>query len=192
MPTFSIDTESVLGISHSGEVTAEGTGTVELTDGEVKQLIELIRENGGESDVKELELQEKYPAIYSKLEDAFREAAWHAEYIHWVNEGYENGWYELSTDEIEEKLDEYGFHFEYNPDDFIYEDEEEIDEDALEEAKSDAISEWVDEYRSHLNDYEGALFLAEVFELEPNDSVFNLDYSVEIPHGIIELAKGEQ
>ena len=48
MPYFTIDFETVLGISHSGEVTAEGEGTVELTDEEVQQLIDLIRENGGE------------------------------------------------------------------------------------------------------------------------------------------------
>ena len=52
MPSFSIDTESLLGISHSGEVTIKGTGTVELTDGQVRNLIDLIRKNGGVTDVK--------------------------------------------------------------------------------------------------------------------------------------------
>ena len=59
MLTFSTDTEISLGISHSGEVTADGTGTVELTDEEVQQLIDLIRENGGETNVEILELEEK-------------------------------------------------------------------------------------------------------------------------------------
>ena len=191
MPTFPIDTESVLGISHSGEVTAEGEGTVELTDEEVQQLIDLIRENGGETDVEKLELEEKYPEIYSKLDEAYREVARHAEYIHWVNEGYDNGWYDLSVDESSERCEEFGFHFEYNPDDFCDEDGE-IDEDALEEAKSDALDEWVDEYRGQLNDYEAALFLAEVFDLEPNDAVFDYEYSVDIPQEIINMANADQ
>lgn len=191
MTSFPIGTESILGISHSGEVTAEGEGTVALTDEEVQQLINLIRENGGETDVETLKLEEKYPEIYSKLDDAFREVARHAEYIHWVNEGYDNGWYDLSVDEISERCEELGFHFEYDPDDFCDEDGE-IDEDALEEAKSDALDEWVDEYRSHLSDYDAALFLAEVFDLEPNDAVFDYEYSVEIPQEIIDMANADQ
>lgn len=191
MPIFNVLTNSSLGISHSGEVTAEGEGTVALTDEEVQQLIDLIRENGGETDVEKLNLEEKYPVIYSKLDDAFREVARHAEYIHWVNEGYDNGWYDLSIDEISERCEELGYHFEYDPDDFCDEDGE-LDEDALEEAKSEALDEWVDEYRSNLNDYDAALFLAEVFDLEPNDAVFDFEYSVEIPQEIIDMAKGGQ
>ena len=191
MPFFNVLTNSTLGISHSGEVTAEGEGTVELTDEEVQQLIDLIRENEGETDVDTLELEEKYPEIYSKLDDAFRKVARHAVYIEAVNEGYDNGWYDLSVDEISERCEELGFHFEYNPDDFCDEDGE-IDEDALEEAKSNALDEWVDEYRSHLSDYDAALFLAEVFDLEPNDAVFDYEYSVEIPQEIIDMANADQ
>lgn len=193
MPTFSIYSETVLGISHSGVEATAGEGTVELTDEEVQQIIDLIRENGGETDVEKLKLQEKYPDIYSALDEAYYELARHAEYIHWVNEGYDNGWYELSTDEIIERCEGFGFKFEYNPKDYLLDEEEdEIDEDALEEAKSDALYKWVDEYRSELNDYDQALFLAEAFDLEPNDYAFNMDYAVEIPDEIIAMAKDGQ
>ena len=192
MPIIDIFTNTFLGISHSGNVSVDGEGTVNLTDEEVQQLINLIRENSGETDVEKLELEDKYPAIFEKLDDAYHEIAHSAAYHHFVIEVFENGDYDLSIDEIIENCEKYGFEFEYDPKDFLYDDEEdEIDEDALEEAKSDALYEWVDKYRSHLNDFDDALFLAEVFHIDVYLDAIDIVYSVEIPPEIIEMAKSE-
>ena len=78
MPIFNIFIERSLGFSHSGEVCVSGDGSVELTDEEVKQLIELIREKGGVTDVDELVLEERYPENYKKLDDACYEIASYA------------------------------------------------------------------------------------------------------------------
>ncbi len=191
MPIFSIETETILGISHSGEVTAEGEGTVELTDEEVQQLIDLIRENGGETNVEKLHLEEKYPEIYEMLDEAYRETARQAEYNHWVIEGYENGWYETELEEMVKKCEEkYGFHFEYDPKDYMDEEGTEVDEDLLYDDLQDAFYEWVSKYRGPLDEQEDADFLSDVFCLEPN--VDDVDYDVQIPPAIIKMAKDGQ
>ena len=169
MPIFSIDTETVLGISHSGVEATAGEGTVELTNEEVQQLIDLIRENGGETDVEKLNLEEKYPEIYKILDEAFREVAANAEYDYWVRAGYENCWYEAEAEEIIETCEsKYGFHFEYKPEDFFIEGGTEVEENAVIDAKMEALlDDWIDDYCSEHPDKEIA-FLSDVFHLEPN------------------------
>ena len=191
MPIFSIDTETVLGISHSGVEATAGEGTVELTNEEVQQLIDLIRENGGETDVEKLNLEEKYPEIYKILDEAFREVAANAEYDYWVRAGYENGWYEAEAEEIIETCEsKYGFHFEYKPEDFFIEGGTEVEENAVIDAKMEALlDDWIDDYCSEHPDKEIA-FLSDVFHLEPN--VDDVDYNVEIPPAIIKMAKDGQ
>lgn len=190
MPIFSINTETVLGISHFGVEATTGEGTVELTNEEVQQLIELIRENGGETDVDKIELEDKYPRIYKILDEAFREVAANAEYDYWVRAGYENGWYDVSSEEIIETCEsKYGFHFEYKPEDFFIEGGTEVDEDALIDAKMEALDDWIDDYCSEHPDKKIA-FLSDVFHLEPN--VDDVDYDVEIPPAIIKIAKDGQ
>lgn len=190
MPIFNLFTNILLGISHSGEVSVEGEGTVELTDEEVQQLIDLIRDNGGETDVEKLNLEEKYPEIYERLDEAFRQVASNAEYDYWVRAGYENGWYDVPSEEIIETCEsKYGFHFEYKPEDFFIERETEVDEDALFDAKMEALDDWIDDYCSEHPDKEIA-FLSDVFHLEPD--VDDVDYDVEIPPAIIKMAKDGQ
>ena len=100
MPIFSIECEQSLGMTHfGGEVTAEGESTVDLTDEEVKLLVDLIREKDS-TDVEELELEEKYPKLYGKLDDAYRDMAYRAEEMHWLWEGYNNGYFEYDTEEL--------------------------------------------------------------------------------------------
>ena len=170
---------------------AEGEGTVELSDEEVQQLIDLIRENGGETDVDKLNLQEKYPEIYETLDEAYRETAMQAEYNHWVIEGYENGWYETDLKEMVKKCEEeYGFHFEYDPKDYMDEEGTEVDEDLLYDDLQDAFYEWVSKYRGPLDEQEDAEFLSDVFCLEPE--VDDVDYDVKIPPAIIKMANEGQ
>ena len=188
-----------LGFGHSGEVMVYGQGQVKLTDEEVEQLVSLVRENGGNGDVKAIHLEEKHPDIYRKLDDACQEIAREAEYRHWIIEGYENRYYEKDLDElIEQSEEQYGYHFEYNPKDFIPEEdledaeedgdyEEWVDEDALYEAKSKAFHEWVDDHRKTLDSKAEVSFLAELFELDPD--IRDFDYDVLIPEDIVKMAQ---
>ena len=165
-----------------------GFGEVELTGEEVQQLVNLIKENGGQTDVEALGLEEKYPDIYEKLDDAFRDAAYHAEYCHWVIEGYENGWCDADTDGIIAKCEEdYGFKF--NPEESKDEDsdDEEMDEDYYGNAKLKAFYEWLEEYRRTLDEDEEVAFLADAFCLSPE--IDAVDYEVELPLDIVEMAQ---
>ena len=190
MPVFSYVSDRFIGISHSGPVTADAEGSVELTDTEVTQLVDLIKENGGEYDVKKLDLQNKYPELYDKLDDACRSMAYKAEYDFWVIEGYENGYYDVDTNEVIALCEEkYGFKFEFDEKKFReengYEPDDDI-EDSVDEARCDAFDNWVEEYRCSLDHDEEIEFLSEVFGLEPN--VDDVDYEVEIPDAIVDMA----
>ena len=198
MPVFNIYIEKSMGLSHSGEVCAYGDGDVDLTDEEVKQLVDLIREKGGVTDVEELGLEERYPEIYEKLDQACGDIARSAEYNHWVIAGFENGWYEVDYDEAISKCEEkYGFKFVFNLEKFLedypdYDEEdvkgvEDIDEDDLSDVKTDAFFEWVEEYRGTLDEDAEVSFLSDVFGLEPE--VDDVDYEVEIPVDIVKMAK---
>ena len=69
MGTYDFDCSSFLGMSHCGSVTADGTGSVELTDDEVAALVALMKEKDS-SDVEEIGLKEALPEIYEKLDAA--------------------------------------------------------------------------------------------------------------------------
>lgn len=197
MPTFNIYNEHSLGFTHYGEVRVEGQGTVELTDEEVQKLVDLICENNGCTDIKELKLEERYPDIYETLREAHHDVAYRAEYNHWVIEGYENGYYEIDDEDPIEKCErEYGFQYTFDLEKYVeehgYDPEEvksieDIDEYELEDDKLNAFDNWVEEYRKTLNEDEDADFLAYVFEI--NVEVDNVDYEVEIPNEIVRMAE---
>ena len=87
MPKFDIEVEISLGFSHSGGVYNDGYGEVELTDEEVNQLVNLMKEKDT-SDVEELDLKTVLPEIYQKLDEAYSTAANKAEEEHWLEDGY--------------------------------------------------------------------------------------------------------
>ena len=73
----------------------EARGYVDLEDDQVEQLVALIRENGGETDIEKLDLEEKYPEIFEEIDGACREAASDANYRHWLIEGHLCGYFEI-------------------------------------------------------------------------------------------------
>lgn len=81
---------------------------------------------------------------------------------------------------------EYGFKFEYETEDYL-DDDGNIDEDMLDEAKDDAFYEWVEKYRSGCSEANEVAFLTDVFGLEPE--VDNVYYEVEIPADIVKMAQ---
>ena len=105
MALYSIESEQCLGMSHHGAVTVDGESAVELSDEEVDILVKLIKEKGS-TDIGDLDLEDLYPDIYKKLDEAYYQMAYDAEEMHWLWEGYYNGYYEYDDDELLNILEE--------------------------------------------------------------------------------------
>ena len=194
MALYSIESEQSLGISHSGEVTVNGESTVELSDEEVDILVKLIKENDS-TDVEELDLEDLYPDIYSKLDEAYHDMAYKAEEIHWLREGYDNHYFEYDEDKLMDYCEKnLGFSFEFKPEEYFDEDEledykESPDsyEDEIYEEKNRVFSKWLDDYVNSLSDEEARSFFYDHMDADLN--MDDVDYTVEIPAAIIKKAQ---
>ena len=196
MALYSIESEQCLGMSHHGAVTVNGESAVELSDEEVDILVKLIKEKNS-SDIGDLDLETLHPDIYKKLDEAYYKMAYDAEEMHWLWEGYNNGYYEYDSEKLmnycESELD---FKFEYDVKDYYLDDPEdleegeepEIDEDMLEEDKYDAFSEWLDDYVSGLSDDEARDFFYN--HMNADLDMDYVSYTVGIPQAIIAKAQG--
>lgn len=195
MALYSIESEQCLGMSHSGAVTVNGESAVELSDEEVDILVKLIKEKNS-TDVKDLDLEHLYPDIYEKLRKAYYDMAYRAEEMHWLWEGYENGYFEYDIDELMAycmmNLD---YSFEFNPKEYFdseYDIEEyaydpESFEDDVYEAKCQNFHEWLSDYLSGLSDDEARDFFYNHMDADLN--LDDLEYTVEIPQAIIAKAR---
>lgn len=194
MASYSIESEQFLGMSHSGEVTVNGESTVELSDEEVDILVKLIKENDS-TDVEELDLEDLYPDIYSKLDEAYHDMAYKAEEIHWLREGYDNHYFEYDEDKLMDYCEKnLGFSFEFKPEEYFDEDELEdykespdTYEDEIYEEKNKAFSEWLDDYVEGLSDEEARSFFYDHMDADLN--MDDVNYTVEIPAAIIKKAQ---
>ena len=194
MALYSIESEQCLGMSHHGAVTVNGESAVELSDEEVDILVKLIKEKGT-TDVEALDLENLYPDIYEKLDDAYRDMAYNAEEMHWLWEGYNNGYYEYDVYELMNYCEKnLGFSYEFKPEEYFdeddleyYKEDPESYEDEIEEAKSEAFSEWLDDYVSGLDDDEARDFFYEHMDADLN--MDDVEYTVGIPKAIINKAK---
>ena len=206
MPIFNILTNSPLGVSHSGEVTVSGEDSVHLTDEEVQQLIDLIRENGGETNVEKLNLEERYPEIYERLDEVYHDAASSAAFREWVIEGYECSYFDEPDDfrkaVLEAGLFEYNFEptaelIEQYREDYGLDEDDEIDqeelEEYLEEEGLDPFYDCVSKYYNSLDEDRRVAFIKRFYAeaLEDWDSS-GIDYDVKIPPAIIKMAKDGQ
>ena len=179
MALYSIESEQCLGMSHHGAVTVNGESAVELSDEEVNILVQLIKETGT-TDVDELGIATTHPDLYEKLDDAYRNMAYKAEELHWLWEGYHNGYFEYDTEELMNYCgQELGFSFES--------DETDCDSDDVEEEKYDAFYEWLDDYVNELSDDEAASFFYN--HMNASLDMDYVEYSVEIPAGIIKKSQ---
>ena len=197
MALSSIESEQCLGMAHfGGAVTVNGESAVELSDEEVNILIQLIKEKGT-TDVDELDIATSHPALYEKLDNAYSKMAYNAEEMHWLWEGYNNGYFEYDDEKLMNYCErELGFKFEYDEKDYYLDDPEDledgeepdIDEDRIEEDKYEAFSEWLNDYVNELPDKEAKSFFYE--HMNADLDMDNVAYSVEIPAGIIKKALG--
>lgn len=187
MAKYNIECKRCLGYSHSGAVYTHGEGTIELTDGEVATLVQLIRQKKTTSVVK-LKLKTSHPKLYEKLDKAYHDLARHAETMHWLWEGYENGYYEYDEDELMEYCEqELDFTFDYE-DELDDEDDDELDEDEMSYAKSRAFHSWLDNYLHSLSDEEALSFMNEHMNAYIEEEEVD-KYTVSIPKEIIQKAK---
>jgi hypothetical protein len=197
MALYSIESEQCLGMAHfGGAVTVNGESAVELSDEEVNILVQLIKEKGT-TDVDELDIATSHPALYEKLDNAYREMAYDAEELHWLWEGYNNGYFEYDDEKLMNYCEcELDFKFEYDEKDYYLDDPEDldegeepdIDEDRIEEDKHEAFSEWLNDYVNGLSDKEAKSFFYE--HMNADLDMDNVEYSVEIPPAIIQKALG--
>ena len=196
MALYSIESEQCLGMTHfGGAVTVNGESAVELSDEDVDILVKLIKEKNTVN-VDELDIATTHPDLYEKLDDAYCEMANDAEELHWLWEGYHNGYFEYDSEELMNYCErELGFKFEYDEKDYYLDDPEDleegeeadIDEDQIEEDKNDAFSEWLDDYVSGLDDDEARDFFYEHMDADLN--MDDVEYTVGIPQAIINKAQ---
>lgn len=194
MALYSIESEQFLGMSHSGAVTVNGESAVELSDEEVDILVKLIKEKDT-TNVEALNLEKLHPDIYEKLRDAYYKMAYDAEEMHWLWEGYQNGYFEYDFDELMDYCEKnLGFSFEFKPEEYFdeddleyYKEDPESYEDEIEEAKNDAFSEWLDDYVNGLGDDEARDFFYN--HMNADLDMDNVEYTVGIPQAIINKAK---
>ena len=171
-----------------GYCGSDNVASVELSDEEVSALVSLIRKHGGSSDVEELELAEKLPAIYEKLDDACQSQAAELAFEGWAINGFEDGDFETPED-LMEKCESVGlFHYEPDMDD-VTDENGEIDPDLLADDKEYCFSEWLDEYFDSL-DWEGQVAFLMKFYEEALNEYYGVEYtySVEIPSAIVKIA----
>lgn len=186
METFEIELEICLGYTHCGGMYTGGYGTVELTDEEVDELVKLMKEKNS-SDVEEIKLREVAPEIYRKLDDAYRQLAYKTEEEYWLEEGYGN--YECHTydvsDMIEYLKEKDAWNFEIDENEFKDE-EGNLDEEALECAERDYLSEAMDDYLYSLHGEERYDFLRNQVGISVD--VDECEYEISIPSEIIDKA----
>lgn len=191
MPRFDIELQICLGFSHCGVVYNTGYGEVELTEQEVEQLVNLMKEEDSR-DIEELDLENKFPEIFKKLDEAYHSLAYDAEEEHWLEEGY----YHTECHDYEDgdmiaflkKKD--AWDFEYDEEEFKDEDGK-MDEEALFDAECDYLHEYaLDHYLGSLHGEERLDFLRE--QVGISVEVFGCDYEVEIPEEIVKMAFPEE
>lgn len=188
MALYSLENEQFLGMSHSGPMSVNGESAVELSDEEVDILVSLIHEKNT-TDVEKLGLEQQYPAIYEKLDEAYYEMAYNAEEIYWLWEGYHNGYFEYDTYDLKEYCKAHcGFNYHFDKIVTGYDEDEEVDEGYIEDCENDAFDEWLREYVKGLSDDEARDFFYNHMNADLN--LDDISYDVQIPDGVIKKARG--
>ena len=192
MQSFDFSTEVCLGFHCSGcgeYVDAEGSFTLE--DEDVNALVQLIRDHNGETDIEALDLENALPNVYETIREAYRDAVAEATMNFWIL----NGAFE-ENDGIMDALEEEGL-FKFEPDlDAIREnlgldEDDEISDDDIEEAKEQAFEEWKDEYFDSLSEDDQISFIESYYCVDVDNSTDDYEITLEIPQEIVELATKE-
>ena len=194
MAKYEIECEQSLGWSHSGEEIAKGKGFVELTDEEVEVLVNLIREKGT-TDVEMLELKEKHPTIYDKLDECYHKMAYKAEEFQMLLHGFESGYFEYDLDKVIIYCEENcGYEFVPKIDNVPDNISPDFIAALLEVRKEDMhwkrrdFRDWLPNYLRSINIEEACNFMYS--HLNAYLEMGDVDYVVGIPQAIINMANG--
>ena len=196
MQSFEFSTEVCLGYHCSGRGEyVEAKGSFSLEEEDVHALVKLIRDKGGKTDIVELDLIGSLPNIYETIHEAYREAVAEATTNHMILEGYRNGYFE-ENDGVIESLEEEGL-FKFDPDlealreDLGLDEDDEISDEDIEDAKEEAFEEWKDEYFNSLSEEDQVFFIERYYIVNTDNSTDDYDINLEIPQEIVDLATKE-
>ena len=165
MAKYTIECDICLGFTHCGAEETSGKGTIELSDEEVKTLVDLIRKKKS-TDPGKLRLKKSHPDLYKKLDEAYYELYYQTEEIHWLKEGFSYG-YDYDYDELEQ----------YCIENCGYDEEE------------DDFSSWLNDYIDSLPYDELCDFCYNHLNAGVDMDASDHEYEVHIPKEIIEMAK---
>ena len=191
MAKYLIDAEVCMGCNCMGAgVYSDGSALIEISDEEVAQMVALMQQHNS-SKVKAIGLAEAMPELYKRLEDAYHDAAYRANALHWLDTAlFEGEFDEMGLIEYCEQNCGYEYTKSADEDD-LYEEEEEYDEyeDELDDDKREDFHAWLAVYleRADLS----TLHTIYLDYLGFDECVFDLEedaYSVEIPQEIIKKA----
>ena len=188
MAKFKIETEVFFGISHCGAVTENAEGFVELTEQDVNTLVELIKEQKT-ADIEELKLKKRYPEIYNKLFEAYREISSPVFILHWLWEGfYDPDCFEYDNEELKEYCRQNcGFVFDYDENDYL--ENGEINDICLKDDEDEVFNDWLITYLEGLEPDEAIDFFYDHLNAELDGSMDGSEFEVQIPPEIVEMAK---
>ena len=196
MQSFEFSTEVCLGYHCSGRGEyVEAKGSFSLEEEDVHALVKLIRDKGGKTDIVELDLIGSLPNIYETIHEAYRDAVAEATTNHMILEGYRNGYFE-ENDGVIESLEEEGL-FKFDPDlealreDLGLDEDDEISDEDIEDAKEEAFEEWKDEYFNSLSEEDQVFFIERYYIVNTDNSTDDYDINLEIPQEIVDLATKE-
>lgn len=196
MKTFDFNTEVCLGYHCNGcgeYIDAEGSFSLEEED--VNALVQLIRDHGGEADIEKLGLESALPNVYETIREAYSDAAAEATRKNWLLEGYRNNYFEEDCN-VMDVLEEEGL-FKFEPDldalreDLGLDEEDEITDEDIEEAKQEAFDEWKEEYLGSLSEEERFSFIEKYYAADADYSSDYYEVTLELPQEIVDLAKAE-
>lgn len=188
MAIYHFTDEVSMGFSHCGEVMADLEGQIELTDEEAAQLVALMQEKKS-CDVAKMGLEQLYPALYERLEEAWHDAAYTAELAHWHREGFLDGYCEFDLDEVMAHCEAHcGYTFTYDPEEHPLSDPD--DEEQLEELRREHFEAWLSEYVESLSNEEVIEFCSEQLNSEVEDvtNPEGVEYTIAIPYELIRRA----
>ena len=192
MKTFDFNTEVCLGYHCNGcgeYIDAEGSFSLEEED--VNALVQLIRDHGGEADIEKLGLESALPNVYETIREAYSDAAAEATRKNWLLEGYRNNYFEEDCN-VMDVLEEEGL-FKFEPDldalreDLGLDEEDEITDEDIEEAKQEAFDEWKEEYLGSLSEEDRFSFIEKYYAADADYSSDYYEVTLELPQEIVDL-----
>lgn len=191
MAKYTIECDICLGFTHCGAEETNGKGTIELSDEEVKTLVDLIRKKKS-TDPGKLRLKKSHPDLYKKLDEAYYDLYYQAEETYWLKKGYYNGDHEYDSDKLQEYCTKNCGYEYHKPDKYYIKENGEVDLELLVKYVEDCneykhFSKWLGNYIDSLPYNELCDFCYNHLNAEVN--MDDLDYEVHIPKEIIEMAK---